>query len=65
MAAKYPEIEVQLTGLDGNAFVLMAAVTRALRQAGKGAEVNAFMDEAMSGDYQHLLRVCQTWVSVH
>lgn len=61
---KYPEIQVQLSGQNGNAFVLMGIVSKALRRAGKGDEVKAFMDEAMAGDYDNLLRVCQSWVSV-
>lgn len=61
---KYPEIQVQLSGQNGNAFVLMGIVSKALSRAGKGDEVKAFMDEAMAGDYDNLLRVCQSWVSV-
>lgn len=65
MDTKYPEIEVQLTGQDGNAFSIMGAVSKALRRAGKGDEVNAFMEEAMSGDYDNLLRTCMKWVTVN
>lgn len=61
---RYPEIEVQLTGQDGNAMNLMAIVTRALRRAGHGDEVGEFMAQAMSGNYDHLLRTCAEWVSV-
>jgi len=33
--------------------------------AGIGKEErDAFMDEAMSGDYDHLLQTCMKWVSV-
>ena len=31
---KYPDVEVQLVGEDGNAFAIMARVQRALRQHG-------------------------------
>ena len=62
---KYPEIKVKLTGKNGNAFVLMGAVSQALRKAGVSGEKNkAFMDEAMSGDYNHLLNTCMRWVTV-
>ena len=30
---KYPEIEVELVGQDGNAFVILGAVRRAMRNA--------------------------------
>jgi hypothetical protein len=61
---RHPEISVQLTGTDGNAMAVMARVTRALRQAGHADEVNEFMEEAMSGDYDNLLTTCQEWVDV-
>jgi hypothetical protein len=62
---KYPDIEVQLTGEDGNAFFILGSVQKALRRAGVDAEeVNAFYAEATSGDYDHLLQTCMEWVSV-
>lgn len=62
---KYPEIHVQLTGNDGNAFGIIAAVNRALRKNGvPPTEISAFMDECMSGDYDHLLDTCMEWVDV-
>lgn len=62
---RYPDIEVQLVGMDGNAFAIVGRVQRALRMAGvPGEEINEFHREATSGDYQHLLRTCMKWVSV-
>lgn len=62
---KYPDAEVQLTGEDGNAFAIMAAVIRGLRQAGATPdEVGEYQAEAMSGDYNNLLRVSMEWVNV-
>jgi len=61
---KYPEITVQLTGTDGNAFSVMGQVTKALKSAGHGAEVAEFRAEAMSGDYDHLIATCMKWVEV-
>lgn len=64
MAPKY-DIEVQLTGEDGNAFAIMGAVQRALRGAGvPKSEIDAYMAESMSGDYNHLLRVAMDTVNV-
>ena len=62
---KYPDITVQLTGQDGNAYFILGAVSGALKKAGVGGdEVKKFMAEATSGDYYHLLGVCMDWVDV-
>lgn len=62
---KYPEIEVQLTGQDGNAFMILGLVQKALRRAGvPKEEQEAFIAEATSGDYSHLLQTAMNWVKV-
>jgi hypothetical protein len=62
---KYPDIEVELIGHDGNAFSILARVRRELRRARvPEKEVEAFLAEATSGDYDHLLRTCMEWVDV-
>ena len=62
---KYPDITVQLTGNDGNAFAILGAVQRAMRRFGVPAEeVAAFYTEATSGDYNHLLQTAMRWVVV-
>lgn len=64
MEPKYPEVEVQMTGEDGNAFAILGKVTKALRDAGiDGKERSAFMFEATLGGYDNLLVVCQQWVT--
>jgi hypothetical protein len=65
MDVKYPEITAELTGKDGNAFMIIGLVTRALRK-GKvpDAEIKQFQNEATAGDYDHLLRTCTKWVNV-
>jgi hypothetical protein len=58
-------IEVQLLGKDGNAFSVMSSVTRALKRDGQPPEViEEFKTEAMSGDYDHVIRTCMKWVEV-
>ena len=65
MEVKHPEVQVQLSGEDGNAFFIIGRVCKALREAGADqAEINHFSEEAMSGDYDHLLRTCMEWVEV-
>ena len=61
---KFPEVYVPLVGQDGNAFAIMGRVSAALRKAGHGDAVKPYMDEAMSGDYDHLLRVTMRTVSI-
>ena len=58
-------VEVQLGGQDGNAFAIMGAVTKALRQNGYTPDdIDEYKKEAMSGDYDNLLRVTMEWVEV-
>jgi hypothetical protein len=61
--AKYPNIRVNLSDCDGNAFMILGAVGKALRRAKvPQAEIDAFYAEAQAGDYDNLLRVCMAWV---
>lgn len=63
---KFPEITVQLTGQDGNAFAILGRVRKAMKRAGVEAEdIKAFTTEATSGDYDHLLQTCMEWVEVN
>ncbi len=62
---KYPNIEVELVGQDGNAFNLIGLVCKALRRNKvPSEEVSKFQEEAMSGDYDNLLQTCMKWVNV-
>lgn len=65
MSVRFADVEVQLVGEDGNAFAILGRVSRALRKGGAtAAEVDEFMTEATSGDYDNLLATCMRWVSV-
>ena len=62
---KYPDVVVQLTGEDGNAFAVMGRVKTALRRAGVSQkEVAEYVEESTSGDYDALLRTAMKWVTV-
>jgi len=62
---KYPDVHVHLTGEDGNAFAILGAVRKAMRDEGiKKAEIEKFTTEAKSGDYDNLLQTAMKWVSV-
>jgi hypothetical protein len=63
---KYPTVKVgiNLMGPDGNAFVILGRVRKALEIANvPKTEIEDFTDEATTGDYENLLRVCASWVS--
>ncbi|NDB57266.1 hypothetical protein EB001_02270 [bacterium] len=58
-------VTVQLTGEDGNAFAIMAAVKRGLEKAGASKEeITQYTMDSMSGDYDNLLRTAFKWVVV-
>ena len=46
-------IEIDLTGPDGNAFVLIGMASRLAKQL--GLDSNEIKTEMMSGDYEHLV----------
>ena len=74
MNPKYPDIEVNLVGEDGNAFAILARVIRAMKRADVSVEErNEFVEEATSSAskpatgssrYDHLLQTCMKWVTV-
>ena len=62
---KYPNVVVQLTGNDGNAFTILATVQNALKRAKvEKSEIDAYFTESTAGDYDHLLRTAMEWVTV-
>ena len=64
-AIKYPEVQVQLTGNDGNAFAILGNCQKAARQAGLTKDqIDEFVNEAMTGDYDHLLQTCMKYFEV-
>jgi len=65
MEVKYPKVVVKLVGSDGNAFAILGKVKAALKKGGVSHEECAkFIEEATSGDYNHLLQTCMEWVDV-
>jgi len=62
---KYPNVHVELVGKDGNAFMILGLCQRAATKAGLDkSEIAAFMQEAKSGDYNHLLNTCMAWFDI-
>lgn len=62
---RYPDIDVTLVGVDSHPFAIIKAVTDGLRRGGIGqAERDAFREEALSGDYDHIIQTAMRWVNV-
>jgi len=54
-----------LDGPDGNAFAILGKANRAARTAKWSQEkIDEFKDEAMSGDYKHLLATVEEYFEV-
>lgn len=61
----YPQVTVQLSGMDGNAMAIVGRVRRALDRAGINDDVvETFVRQALSGDYDHVIQTCMKWVDV-
>lgn len=62
----FPDVRVQLTGQDGNAFFIIGRVTKAARAAKVPKDsIDDYINEAMSGDYDHLLQVTMKYFTVN
>ena len=56
---------VHLVGQDGNALAIVGRCVQAGRRAGyTKAQLDAFRQAAMSGNYNHLLATCMEWFEV-
>lgn len=63
--AIFDNVTVELSGQDGNAFAVMAKVKSAIEKAGATqGEIETYLAESMSGDYDNLLRTAMKWVHV-
>ncbi len=52
-----------LVGVNGNAFVVMGYVSKAMRECGfEKSEIDAYVKKATSGDYDNLLCVSMEYV---
>ena len=58
------DVVVKLTGTDGNAWAVMGKVTQALKRCGRGDLIEQYMEDSVSGDYDHLLQVAMEYVEV-
>jgi hypothetical protein len=60
-----PKPKVKLVGEDGNAFAILGRCRQSLQKAkATNEQIQEFMTEAKSGDYDHLLQTCCKWFDV-
>jgi len=60
-----PHVKVRLVGEDGNAFAIMGRVTREMKRQGVPKEIrDAYLKEATSGNYDHLLLTTLKYVAM-
>lgn len=70
----YPDVEVQLTGYDGNGFFIAARARTAIRKGlvaqygwtttDADVEAKRYFDEALSGSFDALVQTTMRWVTV-
>lgn len=59
-------VDVDLVGQNGNAYMVLGICQKAARKAGiEDTKINQFLDEAKQGDYDHLLRTCMKYFNVN
>lgn len=61
---KFEKPRVVLTGTDGNAYAIMAKIKKALMENGLQNKVKEFLDEATSGNYDHLIETCFKYADI-
>ena len=60
-----PMYDISVTPMDGNAFSIMGAVSKAIRRAGASNEViSQYREESMSGSYDNLIQVAMKYVNI-
>lgn len=65
MAVLYPDVHVEISGQDGNAFMIIGRTRSAMRRGGVPDEkIDEFSREAGSGNYDHVLQTVMRWVNV-
>lgn len=62
---RYPRVTVVLQGESGNAVAIIGRVDQAMRRKGVIKAIrDEFRQEAMSGNYEHLIQTVYEWVEV-
>ena len=57
--------EIDLSVIDGNAYAIMGAAQRILKQAGATPEeLSQYLEESMSSDYKNLIATVGKWLVI-
>jgi hypothetical protein len=65
VSPKFPDVEVQLSGEDGNVFAIIGRVRRALKSAGHADAAETYSKAAMAcKSYDEVLRLTMETVDV-
>ncbi len=65
MTPKYPDVNVELVGQDGNVFNIIGLVSKALKKAGYRDAANDFTSNAFAcGSYEDVLQLTISTVTV-
>lgn len=65
MQPKFPQVCVKLVGEDDNAFAILGKVQQAMRRAKIAKSgIDAYIEQAMQADYDHLPRLTMNTVTV-
>lgn len=60
-----PMYDIEVTPMDGNAYSIMGAVSKAIRRAGATDEqIKEYQEKSRSGDYDNLIRVAMQYVNI-
>ncbi|MCR8549240.1 hypothetical protein M4578_15485 [Salipiger sp. P9] len=63
METKYPNINLQLSGVEGNALAILARCAHAARKAGLDRDqIARFRSKATSGYHDDLIQVALRWL---
>jgi hypothetical protein len=57
-------VKVKLLNEDGNAFLIIGKVNKALKKAGHVELAKQYLAEVTNGDYDHLLQVTMQYVEI-
>ena len=62
---KYPKAKINLFNIDGNAYSIMGAATKALKKAGASQnEIDQFYKECKSETYDNLIQTVADWCNI-
>jgi hypothetical protein len=59
-----PKLYIELSGASGNAYYILGAVMKLLRDNGREGDITDYLIESTAGNYEHLLEVTRQYVDL-